>query len=94
MSEPTPAALSCEEIMRALNDYVDGETVAAVCREFAEHLAGCNPCQVVVDNIRKTIRLYKAGEPYPVPPQCTARLTAALRAKWAATFPAPPAHPR
>ncbi len=95
MSEPTPSeptgpAMSCEELLKALNEYVDDETVAAVCREFAEHLAGCNPCQVVVDNIRKTIRLYKDGEPYPIPPRCAARINDAIRAKWAETFPAPP----
>ncbi len=87
MSEPTHPTMSCEEILKALNDYVDDETVVAVCREFADHLAGCNPCRVVVDNIRKTIRLYKDGEPYPIPPRCAARINDALRAKWAAQFP-------
>lgn len=77
--------MTCEELLKALNDYVDDETVVAVCREFAEHLAGCNPCQVVVDNIRKTIRLFKAGEPYPIPPECAARIHNALRVKWTAT---------
>ena len=91
MSEPTGGAMSCEELLKALNEYLDDETVTAVCREFAEHLAGCNPCQVVVDNIRKTIRLYKDGQPYPVPPQCAARISDALRAKWKATFPDSPA---
>lgn len=90
MSEPTGPAMSCEELLKALNEYVDDETVAAVCREFGEHLAGCNPCQVVVDNIRKTIRLYKSGEPYPIPPECAARIGDALRAKWAAAFPGAP----
>lgn len=79
--------MTCEELLKALNDYVDDETVLAVCREFAAHLAGCNPCQVVVDNIRSTIRLYKAGEPYPMPVAFSARLRDALRAKWEETFP-------
>jgi hypothetical protein len=82
--------MSCEELLKALNEYVDNETVSAVCREFAEHLAGCNPCQVVVDNIRKTIQLYKDGTPYPMPPQCAARIHDAIRTKWAEAFPAPP----
>ena len=87
MSDPNAPAMTCEELLKALNDYVDDETVLAVCREFAEHLAGCNPCQVVVDNIRNTIRLYKAGEPYPMPPALSARLRDALRARWKQTFP-------
>ena len=59
--------MTCEELLAALNDYVDGERLTAVCEKFAEHLAGCNPCQVVVDNIRQTISLYRDGEPYPLP---------------------------
>ena len=86
MTDPT-GRLSCEEILRALNDYVDGDALSAVCREFADHLARCNPCQIVVDNIRNTIRLYKDGEPYSVPPQITERLKEALRAKWRERFP-------
>ncbi len=80
--------MTCEELLKALNDYVDDETVLAVCREFAHHLAGCNPCQVVVDNIRNTIRLYQAGEPYPMPPEFQGRLREALRTKWREAFPA------
>ena len=87
MSDPNGPAMTCEELLKALNEYVDDETVLAVCREFADHLAGCNPCQVVVDNIRNTIRLYRAGEPYPVPAGLTARLGEALRARWKEQFP-------
>ena len=87
MAEPEKSVMTCEELLKAMNDYVDDETVLAVCQEFAAHLAGCNPCQVVVDNIRQTIRLYKDGEPYPVPPECAARLNDALRMKWRTCFP-------
>lgn len=74
--------MTCDELLLALNDYVDDETILAVCREFAEHLAGCNPCQIVVDNIRNTIKLYRAGEPYPMPVEFQARLRDTIRAKW------------
>jgi anti-sigma factor RsiW len=47
-----------------LNEYVDGTVDPGICKEFEEHMAGCNPCQVVVDNIRKTITLYKQGKPF------------------------------
>jgi hypothetical protein len=87
MSEPVIPGLTCEELLKSLNDYVDDETVLAVCREFAAHLAGCHPCQIVVDTIRNTIQLYKAGEPYPMPAEFTDRLRQALQAKWNETFP-------
>ena len=87
MAEHEKSHMTCEELLKALNDYVDDETVIAVCQEFAAHLAGCNPCQVVVDNIRQTIRLYKDGQPFPIPPECSARLSHALQEKWRSHFP-------
>ena len=45
-----------------------------------QHLAGCNPCQLVVDNIRKTITLYKAGRPYEIPEGMRNRLREKLHA--------------
>jgi hypothetical protein len=45
-------------------------------------MAGCNPCQVVVDNIRQTITLYKEGKPYDLPIAFRQRLHSALRQRW------------
>jgi hypothetical protein len=79
--------MTCEELLQALNQYIDdGAELFPLCEEFAEHLAGCNPCQVVVDNIRKTITLYKAGEPYPMPAEFQDRLRSALQKKWQEKF--------
>jgi anti-sigma factor RsiW len=80
--------VTCEELLKALNEYVDGtlDLSAAECAQFAQHLAGCNPCQLVVDNIRNTIQLFRAGEPYPLPPEFESRLQDALRSWWMARF--------
>ena len=78
--------MTCDDLLRALNEYVDGRVDPAVCATFERHLAGCNPCQVVVDNIRHTIALYKAGEPYPLPAAFREALHQALREKWKASF--------
>lgn len=86
--------MKCDELLALLNDYVDGETAAGLCAEFERHLAGCNPCQVVVDNIQKTITLYRAGEPYQLPAAFRDQLHAALRAQWEQTrHPKPPPPP-
>jgi hypothetical protein len=62
----------------------------ALCEEFEKHMAGCNPCQVVVDNIRKTITLYKEGMPYELPANFRQHLHAALRQRWKETHPQKP----
>ena len=74
--------MKCEEMLAVLNEYVDGTIDPAVCGEFEQHLAACNPCQVVVDNIRQTITLYQNGQPYELPVKFQARLHEALRARW------------
>ena len=78
--------MKCEDLLKALNEYVDGEVDPAICEEFADHLAGCNPCQIVVDNIRNTIALYRSGEPYEMPPEFHERLRQHLREKWSTVF--------
>jgi anti-sigma factor RsiW len=79
--------MNCEELLAALNEYVDGNVDPAICDAFQEHLRDCNPCQIVVDNIRKTIRLYKAGEPFELPAEFHRHLCGQLRQRWRAKFP-------
>jgi hypothetical protein len=78
--------MTCEELLKALNDYVDGQELTEICEEFAQHLAGCNPCQVVVDNIRQTISLYRDGQPYQMPRAFRERLQKTLKSRWEEKF--------
>jgi anti-sigma factor RsiW len=79
--------MKCDDLLKALNDYVDGKVDPAVCERFESHLEGCNPCQIVVDNIRQTITLYKAGEPYELPAEFQSELRRSLRDRWKKKFP-------
>lgn len=74
--------MKCQELLAQLGEYVDATIDPALCAEFEKHMAGCNPCQVVVDNIRKTITIYRNGQPYDLPVECRDRLHAALKARW------------
>jgi hypothetical protein len=78
--------MKCDELLKALNEYVDGTIEPGVCEEFEGYMADCNPCEVVVDNIRKTITLYKAGEVYPMPEEFRNRLHRTLQQKWRERF--------
>jgi anti-sigma factor RsiW len=78
--------MKCEELLKVLSDYVDGDVDPSICQQFEEHLADCDPCQVVVDNIRKTITLYRGGEPYRLPEEFHQRLCHVLREKWRKKF--------
>ena len=74
--------MKCEELLKMLNDYVDGDIEIPVCEEFERHLSGCNPCKIVVDTIRKTITLYRGEEVYELPQGFQTKLREALRKKW------------
>lgn len=74
--------MRCEDLLRALNDYVDGTLDPAICETFERHLEGCNPCRIVIDNIRNTITLYKGDDVYELPVEVKRKLQVALRARW------------
>ncbi len=74
--------MKCEELLAALNQYVDGELDPGICSPFEEHLKGCDPCRIVVDNVRQTIRLYRVEEPFELPDALHERLRGVLRARW------------
>ncbi len=78
--------MKCEDLLKALNDYVDGDIDPAICEGFEQHLAGCNPCQIVVDTVRQTIQLYRDGQPYEMPPEFSERLREVLLRAWKKKF--------
>ena len=78
--------MNCEEFLKALSEYLDGEVDPSICEGFEEHLADCNPCQIVVDTTRMTIRLFRAGQPYELPPEFDERLKEVLRRAWEQKF--------
>lgn len=76
--------MNCDDLLKQLNEYVDGNLDAGVCDEFKAHLMDCNPCQIVVDNIRDTIRLYKNGVEVELPSACREKLHGLLKARFQA----------
>ena len=78
--------MKCDEVLGAINEYLDGETRSALCEALQEHLADCHSCRLVIDNIRQTITLYRSGESVSLPSGLHDRLCAIMRERWAAKF--------
>ena len=76
--------LTCKDFLRELSDYLDESIDAQVRAKLEEHITGCPNCWVIADTTRRTIKIYKGMEPYPVPPDVQERLMAALDRKMAA----------
>lgn len=85
LSTPKVKAMKCKDLLALLGDYVDGAVDPALCEEFERHMSGCTACQVVVDNIRKTIRVYCEGREMALPEGFHTRLHDELRACWKKT---------
>jgi anti-sigma factor (TIGR02949 family) len=52
----------CQEYLREISEYVDGELDQSLCKELEEHLSGCDHCTVVVNTLKRTIELYQEEE--------------------------------
>ncbi|MEN3002413.1 MAG: zf-HC2 domain-containing protein [Armatimonadota bacterium] len=79
--------MKCEQLLRILGDYIDGEIDPEMCELFERHMAQCPRCQVVVDTMRKTIALYRDGElVFEMPVQFRERLHQAIRQRWQEKF--------
>jgi F420-dependent methylenetetrahydromethanopterin dehydrogenase len=74
--------MKCDELLGAVNEFLDEETRTALCEALQEHLAGCTTCRVVIDNIRQTITLCRAGKTVPFPPRLHKTLLTIMRQRW------------
>jgi anti-sigma factor RsiW len=49
-------ALSCQELVELVTDYLEGALDAASRRAFEEHIAGCDGCTEYLHQLEETIR--------------------------------------
>jgi anti-sigma factor RsiW len=69
--------------MQELSDFLDESVDTATRQELERHISECPNCWVVADTTRRTVRIYKGMDPYPVPADVESRLMAALERKMA-----------
>ncbi len=53
----TVEALSCQEVVELVTDYLEGALAPDEHARVEQHLAGCTKCDAYLDQIRMTIRL-------------------------------------
>ena len=71
--------MNCEDIIRELSTYIDGDLDARMKRELEQHLEGCHECKLVVDQTKKTIQIFCDCQPVELPGDVRNRLHEALR---------------
>jgi hypothetical protein len=73
--------LTCKDFLTELSDFLDENVEPEVRAKLQQHITECPNCWVVADTTRKTIRIYKGMDPYPIPRDVESRLLAALDRK-------------
>lgn len=76
--------LTCKQFLDELSEYLDETVDAEVRANIEAHLRECPNCWVICDTTKKTVRIYKGMEPYPIPADVQNRLMAAIERKIAA----------
>ena len=76
-------ALSCQELVELVTDYLEGALTPAEARRFEEHIARCDGCTEYLRQFRETIRVVGTITPDDLSPEAEAELLAVFRS-WAA----------
>ena len=72
-------ALSCQELVELVTDYLEGALDERHVRAFNEHLAGCDGCTMYVEQLRVTIRITGTLTPDDLTPEAESALLQAFR---------------
>jgi anti-sigma factor (TIGR02949 family) len=72
--------LSCKEVLRELESYLDDSLAATVRKDLQEHLGHCGHCQVVMDSSRHTLKIMANCKTFELPESLSDRIMANVRA--------------
>jgi anti-sigma factor RsiW len=72
-------ALSCQELVELVTDYLEGALDDRDVRAFEGHLARCDGCTEYVEQLRATIRVTGTLTPEDLGPEAESALLQAFR---------------
>lgn len=70
--------ITCKRFLEELEAYLDEQTTPELRTELESHLSECPNCWVVTDTTKKTIKVYRGMDPYPIPCELHNKLLSAL----------------
>lgn len=71
--------MKCEEAIREVANFLDGEVASALKLELERHFAECTECNLVVVQTKKTIEFFIESEAPDLPHEVHTRLHGTLR---------------
>lgn len=70
--------ITCKRFLEELEAYLDEQTTPELRTELEQHLSECPNCWVITDTTKKTIKVYRGMDPYPIPGELHNKLLTAL----------------
>ncbi len=70
--------MRCEELLLQLTEYEDGVLPDDVCEELQRHLADCEACQGLKEDLKALARICRSCAPPRMPEDVRRRLTERL----------------
>ena len=70
--------MTCDELYQRLTDHAEGVLDADVCQEVDRHLAECESCRLIRQDLEDLSRLCRKQEPVRLPDDVRARIEALL----------------
>jgi anti-sigma factor RsiW len=72
-------AISCQEVVEVITDYLEGKLSAENAAIFEAHLELCDGCRWYLDQMRTTIAAVGRIEDEEIPPELRGTVLAAFR---------------
>jgi anti-sigma factor RsiW len=72
--------IPCEQVVREISNYLDGEITAELRERMDRHFRGCHRCSAVLSGTRNVVALIGDERSFTVPPGFGERLYSRLRA--------------
>jgi anti-sigma factor (TIGR02949 family) len=74
----TMSAMTCEEVITVLLEYLDRTLDAEVVAQLEAHLEACEPCRAYLATYRRTVDTVRRAGRVEMPPELRRRLSAFL----------------
>lgn len=74
--------MECKKLLEELSNYIDHDIDTKICEDIEKHIDGCSPCQVFIETLRETVKVFREEcREREVPPDCKKKLRDKLREK-------------
>ncbi len=73
--------LACQDVQAEISNYLDDDLSPDIRRALEAHLVTCRTCQILLDSVRKTLRIVTDSGSVELPLENSSRLVERIMAR-------------